>query len=82
MEKPRIQEEKFQIKPIFHQKSDVKLIVAKSNGTYLVVAENTGKIGGIAVNGKSNEVNICQKLEIRCWQLRLYMEKLCRKMVA
>ena len=59
MEEPRIQEEKFQIRPIFHQKSDVKLMVAKSNRTDLVVAENIGKIGGIAANDKSNGVNIC-----------------------
>ena len=59
MEEPRIQEEKFQIRPIFHQKSDVKLMVAKSNRTDLVVAEDIGKIGGIAANDKSNEVNIC-----------------------
>ncbi len=65
MEKPRIQEEKFQINPIFHKKSDLKNMVAQSNRTDLVVAEDIGKIGGIAVNGKSNEVNICQKLEIR-----------------
>ena len=50
MEESRIQEEKFQIKPIFHQKSDVKLMVAKSNRTYLVVAEDIGKIGGIATS--------------------------------
>ena len=59
MEEPRIQEEKFQIRPIFHQKSDIKLMVAKSNRTDLVVAEDIGKIGGIAANDKSNEVNIC-----------------------